>query len=159
MNKIYKLVFNRRIGAFVAVSEAAKSVAKGAVVVGTVSLGVLLLPDGALVRRADGQIVSPEAPCTAGSGGSMYGGTAPCVNYVNNTRVIVNSVSTSTSTAVSSLSTGVSSLSTSVSSLSTGVSSMSTAVSSMSTAVSSMSTGVSSLSTSTSTTVQPIDGC
>ena len=39
MNKIYKLVFNRRIGAFVAVSEAAKSVTKGAVVVGTVSLG------------------------------------------------------------------------------------------------------------------------
>ena len=49
MNKIYKLVFSRRIGSFVAVSEAAKSVTKGAVVVGTVSLGALLLPDGTLM--------------------------------------------------------------------------------------------------------------
>ena len=82
MNKIYKLVFSRRIGSFVAVSEAAKSVTKGAVVVGTVSLGALLLPDGTLMRHADGQIVNPEAPCVAGSGGSMWNGSSTCVNYV-----------------------------------------------------------------------------
>ena len=174
MNKIYKVVFSKRTGTFVVASELAKSVGKAVSTIGLIALIDMSLPlDLSSIRNANAQTL-PEAACTAGSGGTMYGGSSTCVNYVNNTRIYLNSLSTSTSTAVSSLSTGVSSLSTGLSSLSTStstavsslstdisslstststaVSSLSTGVSSLSTGVSSLSTGLSSLSTSTSTT-------
>ncbi|MCE1159956.1 MAG: YadA-like family protein [Burkholderiales bacterium] len=177
MNRIYKVIFSRRTGMYVVTSEVAKAMGKGAMALGVVALANIGLPDSDGVIQAARAQTLPESPCTAGSGGTMYGGTASCVNYVNNTRVYLNSLSTLTSTQVSSLSAGVSSLSTGVSSLSTGlsttnsnltslstststgVSSLSTGVSSLSTGVSSLSTGVSSLSTSVSslsTSVKPV---
>ena len=126
MNRIYKVIFSRRTGMYVVTSEVAKAMGKGATALGVIALAGIGLPDGdGLIQGAQAQTF-PESPCTAGAGGTMYTAAATCVNYVNNTRIYLNSLSTLTLTQVSSLSTGISSLSTStstdISSLSTGLS-------------------------------------
>ena len=95
MNRIYKVIFSRRTGMYVVTSEVAKAMGKGATALGVVALSSMGLPNGAgVVQEAQAQIM-PEDPCTPGVGGAT---NAKCVNYVNNTRIYLNSLSTVTST-------------------------------------------------------------
>ena len=124
MNKIYKVIFCKRTGQRVAVSEVTKSAGKhsGGKAVATVlcsaALSLFTLGEHAFAQTF------PEAPCTPNSGGTMYSANPSCVNFVNNTRIYVNSLSTSTSTGLSSVSTGVSSLSTGLSTTNSSVTSL-----------------------------------
>lgn len=160
MNKVYKVIFNRHTGERVVVSELTSSASKGE---RRVSVAGALAQVGLVAAASLGAVPSAYAQiavaCTAGTGGTMYGGAASCVNQVNATTTLANTLSTnviSLSTGVSSLSTGLSSLSTSTS---TGISSLSTGVSTLST---STSTGISSLSTGVfhlDGHQQPVDWC
>ena len=100
MNRIYKVIFSRRTGMYVVTSEVAKAMGKGATALGVVALASIGLSDsGGLIQAARAQTL-PESPCTAGTGGTMYTAATTCVNYVNNTRIYLNSLSTLTSTQV-----------------------------------------------------------
>ncbi|SDY83307.1 Extended Signal Peptide of Type V secretion system, partial [Collimonas sp. OK242] len=179
MNKIYRTVYSEVLGTWVAVSEntAARGKRSSSAVTGAlVTVGVaaqlfLFAPNYVFAQTL------PEAQCTSGSGGTMYTADPTCVNYVNNTRIYLNSLSTSTSTTVGSLSTGISTSRVAETSLSTGLStansnvtslstststgistsrvaetSLSTGLSSTNSNVTSLSTGIASLSTGLSTT-------
>lgn len=92
MNKSYRTIWNEALGAWVAASEIARSrvkrgsvlIAQGGAIIVLSHLGMLgaLTPIGAVYAQT-----LPEAPCTAGVGGSMYLAQADCVNYVNNSRI------------------------------------------------------------------------
>lgn len=124
MNKIYKVIFCKRTGKRIAVSECTKSSGKQSggkaavcVAAAAFAAGVALLGVGQVAQAQ----TLPEAPCTANAGGTMYNANPTCVNYVNNTRIYLDSLSTSTSTGLSTTTSRVNSLSTGVSSLSTGL--------------------------------------
>ena len=101
MNKIYKVIFCKRTGKRIAVSECTKSSGKQSggkaavcVAAAAFAAGVALLGVGQVAQAQ----TLPEAPCTANAGGTMYNANPTCVNYVNNTRIYLDSLSTSTST-------------------------------------------------------------
>ena len=82
MNRVYKVIFNRRSGLYTVVSEAARNSGKGQTRGILKPLGAALLATSvnfvpSLIPDAFGQ----EAPCTAGVGGTMYNADSTCVNY------------------------------------------------------------------------------
>ena len=96
MNRIYKVIFSRRTGMYVVTSEVAKTMGKGATALGVVALVAVGLPNGGvLVQEARAQTPAlPEKECNtmqSNAAGSMWSANVQCVNYVNNTRIYLNS--------------------------------------------------------------------